>query len=117
VALKAQARELRTNITERKQKITVFEVMLTDVERRAARAQVPLTYLPTTELLPEVQAARSGNDRLGVAVRPSLPAAAPPAAFVAVPVTGVSNAKPTAQTLKKPLVTNKKKKKNKIRRY
>jgi len=108
-ALKAQSRELRTNIIERKQKIAVFEVMLTDVERRAARAQVPLTYLPNTNLLPEVQTARSVNDRLGVAVRPSLSAASPSAALALVP----PKAKLSTQKSKKPLA----KKKKKIRRY
>ena len=70
-ALMAQSRELRTKITERKQKITVFEVMLTDVERRAARAQIDLTYLPNTNVEPEVATQRTVPDRLSVAVRPS----------------------------------------------
>ena len=71
-ALDAQARGLRTKITERKQKITVFEVMLTDVERRAARAQIDLSYLPNTNIEPEVATTqRSDTDRLSVAVRPS----------------------------------------------
>ena len=75
-ALNAQARGIRTQIIERKQKIAVFEVMLTDVERRAAHAQIPLTYLPNTNLLAQAAPERSDNDRLSVAVRPS-PAAAP----------------------------------------
>ncbi|MDB5843321.1 MAG: hypothetical protein JWP79_631 [Polaromonas sp.] len=70
-ALNAQARELRTKITERKQKITVFEVMLTDVERRAARAQIDLSYLPNTNIETETAMPRTDNDRLSVAVRPS----------------------------------------------
>ena len=74
-ALMAQSRELRTKIIERKQKIAVFEVMLTDVERRAARAQIDLTYLPNTNVEPEVVSQRTATDRLSVAVRPS-PAAA-----------------------------------------
>ncbi|CDS50772.1 hypothetical protein [Polaromonas sp. CG9_12] len=74
-ALNAQSRELRTKIIDRKQKITVFEVMLTDVERRAARAQIDLTYLPNTNIESEAATQRSEPDRLSVAVRPS-PAAA-----------------------------------------
>lgn len=70
-ALVAQSREIRSKIIERKQKISVFEVMLTDVERRAARAQIDLTYLPNTNVEPEVTAQRSDADRLSVAVRPS----------------------------------------------
>ena len=70
-ALMAQSRELRGKIIERKQKISVFEVMLTDIERRAARAQIDLTYLPNTNIEPEVAAQRSDTDRLSVAVRPS----------------------------------------------
>jgi len=77
-ALGAQARGLRTKIIERKQKIAVFEVMLTDVERRAARAQIDLTYLPNTNIETEVATERNDSDRLSVAVRPS--AVAVPAA-------------------------------------
>ena len=77
-ALDAQARGLRAKITERKQKITVFEVMLTDVERRAARAQIDLSYLPNTNIESEVATQRTDTDRLSVAVRPS-PAATPAA--------------------------------------
>ena len=76
-ALDVQARGLRTQIIERKQKITVFEVMLTDVERRAARAQIPLTYLPDTNLAAQAAPQRANtNDRLSVAIKPSLAAAA-----------------------------------------
>lgn len=82
-ALDAQARGLRTQIIERRQRITVFEVMLTDVERRAARAQIPLSYLPDTNLMAQAAPQRTGNDRLSVAVRPS-PAAAS-AAVAAAP--------------------------------
>lgn len=74
-ALVAQSREIRSKIIERKQKIAVFEVMLTDVERRAARAQIDLTYLPNTNVEPEVTAQRSDPDRLSVAVRSSTNAA------------------------------------------
>lgn len=94
-ALKAQARELRTHITHRKQKIAVFEVMLTDVERRAARSQVSLSYLPNTNLLPEVETVHPANDRLGVSVRPSLPAAAAP-----TPAPALAKTKPAAKKLK-----------------
>ena len=76
-ALDAQARGLRTKIIERKQKITVFEVMLTDVERRAARAQIPLSYLPNTNLVAQAAPERADiNDRLSVTVKSSLAAAA-----------------------------------------
>ena len=77
-ALNAQARELRTKIIDRKQKIMVFEVMLTDVERRAAMSQVALSYLPNTNLLAEAAPERTGSDRLSVTVKPS-PVAAPAA--------------------------------------
>ena len=76
-ALDTQARGIRTKIIERKQKITVFEVMLTDVERRAARAQIPLSYLPNTNLVAQAAPERADiNDRLSVTVKSSLAAAA-----------------------------------------
>ena len=81
--LAAQSREIRTKIIERKQKITVFEVMLTDVERRAARAQIPLTYLPNTNLVAQAAPERASNDRLSVMVRPALAAASVPSAATA----------------------------------
>ena len=84
-ALMAQSREIRSKITERKQKITVFEVMLTDVERRAARAQIDLTYLPNTNIEPEVAAQRTVTDRLSVAVRPSPVAASASKSMAAKP--------------------------------
>ena len=74
-ALNAQARELRTKIIDRKQKIMVFEVMLTDVERRAAMSQVDLSYLPNTNLLSDAAPERAGSDRLSVTVKPSAVAA------------------------------------------
>jgi hypothetical protein len=77
-ALDAQAWGIRTKIIERKQKIAVFEVMLTDVERRAARSQVALSYLPNTNLESEVAMQHTDTDRLSVAVRPS-PVATPAA--------------------------------------
>lgn len=85
-ALMAQSRELRTKITERKQKIAVFEVMLTDVERRAARAQIDLTYLPNTNVEPEVVSQRTPTDRLSVAVRPSPPTASAEKSIAAKPI-------------------------------
>ncbi|NDP64367.1 hypothetical protein [Polaromonas sp.] len=85
-ALVAQSRELRTKITERKQKIMVFEVMLTDVERRAARAQIDLTYLPNTNIEPEVVTQRTVTDRLSVAVRPSPAAASAEKSIAAKPI-------------------------------
>ena len=99
--LKAQVHQLRTQITERKQKIAVFEVMLTDVERRAARSQTPLSYLPNTNLPSEVTAvAPTANDRLAVAVRPAPVAAVAPATVAAKP-------KPTVKKARKPLVKKK----------
>ena len=103
-ALDAQARGLRTKITERKQKITVFEVMLTDVERRAARAQIDLSYLPNTNIESETATPRADNDRLSVAVRPSP---------VAVPAAKLSAAKPS---VKKRSVRKPPMKKKRIRR-
>ena len=100
-ALNAQSRQIRTNIIERKQKIAIFEVMLTDVERRAARAQIPLTYLPNTNLLAQAAPERADNDRLSVSVRPVAAAAPAPSA-----------ATPTA----KPLVKKRPVKKKKPRR-
>ena len=82
LALNAQARELRTKIIDRRQKIMVFEVMLTDVERRAAMSQVALSYLPNTNLLSEAAPERAGSDRLSVTVKASSVAA--PAAKPAV---------------------------------
>ena len=82
-ALSAQSREIRANIIQRKQKIAIFEVMLTDVERRAARAQIPLTYLPNTNLLAQAEPERAGSDRLSVTVRPVSAAAPLPSAAVA----------------------------------
>ena len=84
-ALNAQSRQIRTNIIERKQKIAIFEVMLTDVERRAARAQIPLTYLPNTNLLAQAAPERADNDRLSVSVRPVAAAAPAPAPSAATP--------------------------------
>lgn len=105
--LKAQAHQLRTHITERKQKIAVFEVMLTDVERRAARSQTPLSYLPNTNLPSEVTAAAPANDRLGVAVRPS-------PAVAAAPAIAVTQAKPVARKPGKPPVKKKKTKRHSV---
>ncbi|MEO8015796.1 MAG: hypothetical protein ABI642_16775 [Polaromonas sp.] len=85
-ALMAQSREIRSKIIERKQKITVFEVMLTDVERRAARAQIDLTYLPNTNIEPEVVTQRTVTDRLSVAVRPSPAAASAEKSIAAKPI-------------------------------
>ena len=103
-ALNAQARGLRAKITERKQKITVFEVMLTDVERRAARAQIDLSYLPNTNIESETATPRADSDRLSVAVRPS-------------PVAATA-AKPSAAkaSVKKRSVKTQSMKKKKIRR-
>ena len=97
-ALGARSREIRTSIIERKQKIAIFEVMLTDVERRAARAQIPLTYLPNTNLLAPTAPERADSDRLSVMVRPVSAAAPLPSAAVV----------PTAKPLAKKRPVNKK---------
>ena len=79
-ALESQAYGIRTKIIQLKQQVVVQEVMLTNVERKAAMSQVVLSNLPNTEILsepvPAVAVARPEADRLSVAVRPA-PAAAP----------------------------------------
>ena len=84
-ALESQARGIRTRIIELKQQVVVQEVMLTNVERRAAMSQVSLSNLPNTEILsepaPVLALTRPEANRLTVAVRP-----APIAAQVAAPV-------------------------------
>ena len=83
-ALESQARGIRTKIIQLKQQVVVQEVMLTNVERRAAMSQVSLSNLPNTDVLsepaPAVALARPEADRLSVAVRP-----APVAASIASP--------------------------------
>ena len=87
MSLEGQSRTLRTKIVQLKQEVAVFEVMLTDVERRAAMSQVSLSSLPNTEAAPagtsaaaDTAPARSSNaDRLSVTVRPAPGAAPPPA--------------------------------------
>lgn len=79
-ALESQAYGIRTKIIQLKQQVVVQEVMLTNVERKAAMSQVVLSNLPNTEILsepvPAVAVTRPEADRLSVAVRPA-PAAAP----------------------------------------
>ena len=78
--LESQSRQIRTRIIQLKQQVVVQEVMLTNVERRAAMSQVTLSHMPNTEILsepaPALAQARPEADRLSVAVRPA-PAAAP----------------------------------------
>ena len=92
-SLETQARTIRTRIIQLKQQVVVQEVMLTNVERRAAMSQVALSSLPNTEILSEPAAAlapaRPEADRLSVAVRPA------PAATQA--------AKPPVKKKKKPV--------------
>ena len=82
LSLEGQSRHLRTKIVQLKQEVRVFEGMLTDVERRAAMAQISVSSLPNTEVVqgasvaPEPASARSNADRLSVTVRPA-PAARP----------------------------------------
>lgn len=85
MSLEGQSRTLRTKIVQLKQEVAVFEVMLTDVERRAAMSQISLSSLPNTEAAPgasvaaDTAPARSNADRLSVTVRPAPGAAPPPA--------------------------------------
>ncbi|MBC7446287.1 MAG: hypothetical protein H7273_12595 [Polaromonas sp.] len=78
-ALEMQARGIRTRIIQLKQQVVVQEVMLTNVERRAAMSQVSLSSLPNTDVLSEpssaLSPARPNTDRLSVAVRPAVVAA------------------------------------------
>jgi len=81
-SFEAQSRGLRSKIVQLKQEVMVFEVMLTDVERRAAMSQISLSSLPSTEVAPTANAApaRREDDRLSVTVRPedaASPAAKP----------------------------------------
>lgn len=82
LSLEGQSRVIRSKIVELKKEVMVFEVMLTDVERRAAMSQISLSSLPNTEVVqgasvaPEPASARSDADRLSVTVRPA-PAARP----------------------------------------
>jgi hypothetical protein len=77
LSLEGQSRVLRSKIVELKKEVMVFEVMLTDVERRAAMSQVSVSSFPNTEVVqgatvaPEPAPARSDADRLSVTVRPA----------------------------------------------
>ncbi|CDS53082.1 hypothetical protein [Polaromonas sp. CG9_12] len=82
LSLEGQSRVIRSKIVALKKEVMVFEVMLTDVERRAAMSQISLSSFPNTEVVqgasvaPEPASARSDADRLSVTVRPA-PAAKP----------------------------------------
>lgn len=84
LSLEGQSRLIRSKIVTLKKEVMVFEVMLTDVERRAAMSQISLSSLPNTEVVQgasvaaEPAPARSAADRLSVTVRPA-PAASPKA--------------------------------------
>lgn len=79
VALEMQARGIRTRIIQLKQQVVVQEVMLTNVERRAAMSQVSLSSLPNTDVFSEPSSAlvpaHPNADRLSVTVRPAMVAA------------------------------------------
>lgn len=84
MSLEGQSRVLRSKIVELKKEVMVFEVMLTDVERRAAMSQVSLSSFPNTEVVQGASVAtetvpvRSDADRLSVTVRAApVPAAKP----------------------------------------
>lgn len=73
-ALESQARGIRTRIIQLKQQVVIQEVMLTNVERRAAMSQLALSNLPDTDVLSEAALAsapvRPDAPRLSVVVRP-----------------------------------------------
>ncbi|MBG6073480.1 MULTISPECIES: hypothetical protein [unclassified Polaromonas] len=83
LSLEGQSRVIRSKIVALKKEVMVFEVMLTDVERRAAMSQISLSSFPNTEVVQgasvaaEPVPARSAADRLSVTVRPA-PASASP---------------------------------------
>ena len=85
LSLEGQSRLIRSKIVGLKKEVMVFEVMLTDVERRAAMSQISLSSSPSTEVVqgasvaPEPASARSDADRLSVTVRPAPASAARPA--------------------------------------
>ena len=85
LSLEGQSRLIRSKIVGLKKEVMVFEVMLTDVERRAAMSQIPLSSFPNPEVVqgasvaPEPASARSDADRLSVTVRPAPASAARPA--------------------------------------
>ena len=87
LSLEGQSRVIRSKIVALKKEVMVFEVMLTDVERRAAMSQISLSSFPNTEVVQgasvaaEPAPARSDADRLSVTVRP-----VPASAFPAKPV-------------------------------
>lgn len=101
-SLETQARTIRTRIIQLKQQVVVQEVMLTNVERRAAMSQVALSSLPNTEILSEPAAAsalaRPEADRLSVTVRPA-PAAAQAAKL---PIKKKKKKKPVSRKTNKP---------------
>ena len=85
LSLEGQSRLIRSKIVGLKKEVMVFEVMLTDVERRAAMSQIPLSSFPNTEVVqgasvaPEPASARNDADRLSVTVRPAPASPARPA--------------------------------------
>ena len=104
----SQAKTIRTRIVQLKQQVVVQEVMLVNVERRAAMSQFVLSNLPNTEVLsepaPAVAVSRLETDRLSVAVRPA------PTATLVTPATPVTSAKstksvtnPAVKKMKKPV--------------
>jgi len=84
LSLEGQSRVIRSKIVALKKEVMVFEVMLTDVERRAAMSQISLSSFPNTEVVqgasvaPGPAPARSDADRLSVTVRPAPASAAKP---------------------------------------
>ena len=101
-AFESQARGIRTKIIQLKQQVVVQEVMLVNVERRAAMSRFSLSNLPNTEVLsepsPAVAVTRPETDRLSVAVRPAPMAAAvtqPPVKNKKKPVKKVNRSAPS----------------------
>ena len=105
VEFESQAKTIRTRIVQLKQQVVVQEVMLVNVERRAAMSQFVLSNLPNTEVLsepaPAVAVSRLETDRLSVAVRPA------PTATLVTPVTSAKSTKsvtnPAVKKMKKPV--------------
>ena len=58
LSLEAQSRVIRSKMVELKKEVKVFEVMLTDVERRAAMSQISLSSFPNTEVVQGASVAR-----------------------------------------------------------
>ncbi|MDB5744639.1 MAG: hypothetical protein JWR68_2954 [Polaromonas sp.] len=70
-ALDGEAQVLRSKIVQLKEQVVVFEVMLTDVERRAAMTKTVALRPANVGTVPVVAQTRPDSGRLSVTVRPS----------------------------------------------